>query len=252
MIGGLLAAEPGGAQPPVTALPLTPASVLPTPYIDPARSARVLTDRVEAEPSNVELRLALARELTALGVLTRSDEEAAAAFERAAASALAAVELAPDEAEPHYWAAAARGLHADREGGRSKISLASEAHEHTLQALEIAPLHGGANHVLGRLHAGAKRLGFASRMIAGLLGLGDILDEASWESAERRMRLAVERDPSLLVHHVELGKLLLHLDQVEEGTAILNDVVARTPRHETDAFYMAKAADALAESTDAR
>lgn len=54
-------------------------------------------------------------------------------------------------AEGHYWLAAALGLASDRAGGRDKISLARDAHHHTLRALDLDPEHPGANHILGRL-----------------------------------------------------------------------------------------------------
>ena len=136
----------------------------------------------------------------------------------------------------------------DRAGGREKISLARDAHAHTLRALELDPEHPGANHILGRLHAGTLRLSFVSRMIARALGLGEIIDDASWEDAERRMRLATERDPSQLVYRVDLGKLLLRVGKEDEGVAILSAVASRRPAHRLDAHYIYEARVVLAEA----
>jgi hypothetical protein len=202
--------------------------------------------RAEA-PDDVDLALAVAREATALGELADSLEARnrwLIAAEQAARDALAIDSL---EADTHYWLSASLGLRADTEGGRTKISLARESYDHARHALELDSLHGGANHIVGRLHSGAQRLGWVTRMIARGLGLGAILDEASWESAERHMRVGVERDPDPLVHHFELGKLLVEYrpDSEAEGYEILRDIARRRPRHRLDVRYIDLAAELL-------
>ena len=106
-------------------------------------------------------------------------------------------------------------------------------------------MHPGANHVLGRLHAGSLRLSFVSRLIARALGLGEILGEANWEDAERRMRVAADQDPGQLVHLVELGKLLVAMERDEEARVLLQRVADRRPRHLLDARYIREARQVL-------
>ena len=237
MVAGL--ALFGGVQTVRGQVSITLPSVLPVPYADPEGGAEFFQRLLVDEPDRLDWHLALTRELTATGVLAADADQRVAALERAADVAARALELDSLSADAHYWYAASRGLHADIAGGQDKITLAREAHLHATRALELDSLHGGANHILGRLHAGTKRLGFVTRMIGRMLGLGEIMDEASWESAERRMRVGAERVPDMLVHQVELGKLLVRIGNEQEGREILETVARRTPRHGLDAHYIA-------------
>lgn len=217
-----------------------------SPYADPEGSRRLLGKLRKNRPGDLRLHIAAARETAALGMLAGSREKRRAFLAEAVEAARAAVALDSTDVEANYWLAASLGLLADHQGIRARISLAREAHERVLLTLELDPSHGGGHHVLGRLHAGARRLSWASRVVARGLGLGAILDEASWESAEHHMRLAAEEDPDQLAHLYELAKLLVEArGKRDEGLAILKDVATRTPRHAVDAYYSARAGRAL-------
>lgn len=208
--------------------------ILPAPYTDPVRSLALLAELRSLHPGSVALHLAAAREATGLGLVATDRDEAMARFRDAVDAARSAAALDPDRADTSYWLAASLGLQADLESGRGKISLAQEAYTLAQRTLELDPHHGGAHHIVGRLHNGAKRLSWVSRLIARGLGLGEILNQASWESAEHHLRLAVAYDPDPLVHHLELAKLLLHREGLTEGQAILAELAVRTPRHAVD------------------
>ena len=114
--------------------------------------------------------------------------------------------------------------------------------------LQLDDSHTGAHHIVGRLHAGAKRLGWASRMIARGLGLGGVLNEASWESAELHMGYAAQQDPESLVNVYEFGKFLVEqADRHDEGYALLRDLAGREPRFSVDSVYIERAAAFLAD-----
>jgi hypothetical protein len=236
------AGQKGSGRPVISAV-----EVLPRPYVDPAGSARILEDMLGAQPDRLELKLALVRELTAVGVIGDSRDDRIAALVRAAEVAMQVVEADSTSADAHHWFAVARGLHADQAGAREKIELAREAHLHTLRALEIDSMHPGANHILGRLHSGTLRLSFVSRMFGRMLGLGEIMDEASWESAEARMRLAAEGEPDMLVYQLELARLLIRVEKAEEGWALVQRIADVRPRHELDAYYVRWARELIAE-----
>jgi len=220
---------------------------LPARYEDPRAAVTYLRAAREREPDRFELHVAAAREGTALGVLDSTREARLDALREAAEAARHALALDSTSVDANYWLAAALGLQADEEGGATKIRLAREAYDRTLLVLEADSLHGGANHILGRLHKGVRRLNFLTRLIARGLGLGPILGDATWESAERHMRIAVEQDPDDLVNAFELGKMLVERERVEEGRAILTALVERSPRNMLDAHYIRRAADLLDE-----
>ena len=247
-LAGSAAAAPAVAQSLDLFSVASPEHLLPPSYTDPEGTVRLVSEMRARDPHNIDLHLADARESSALGLLDETPEARASWLVRAEEVARAAVAIDSTHADARYWLAASLGLRADVAGGRDKISLAREAYRHATRTLELDSLHAGANHIVGRLHAGARRLSWLNRLIARTLGLGEILGEASWESAERHMRIAAERAPGELVHLHDLGRLLLQQRiDVEEGRAILSDLAARTPRHDLDAHYIRRAQESLAE-----
>lgn len=230
--------------------PLPPAtSLLPPPYVNPLRTLDLLRPLRARSPARVDLHLRAALEGTALGLTAPTEDERIAHLESSVEAARAAFELAPEDPEAAYWLAASLGLLADQQGGRTKISLAREAHGCATYTLRLDPRHGGAHHIVGRLHAGAKRLGWATRMIARGLGLGAVLNEASWESAEAHLRTAIEEDPDPLVHTFELARLLLErAPSSDEGRELLRWIGEQPARHALDAVFIQRAKALQADS----
>ncbi len=138
---------------------------------------------------------------------------------QALVAARRAVATDPTDAEAHYWVAAAVGLQADMEGGRTKIRLAEEAWAAASRALEIEPDHAGAHHIQGRLHASVMRLPWVTRTLARhLLGAG-VLGDASWERAEYHLARAAALAPDDAMNHLELGLTLRDRGRGEEARA---------------------------------
>lgn len=222
---------------------------LPAPYVTPERTYQLVSGMRTLHPRRIDLHLTAAREATAVGVTDPDVERRKAWLVAAEAAARDAIAVDSLSADAQYWLAASLGLRADQEGGRTKITLAREAYDVAKRVLELDDTHAGAHHIVGRLHSGAKGLGWASRMIARGLGLGGILGEASWESAEQHMRYAAEQEPETLVNVYELGTLLVdHVERPEEGYTLLRALAARTPRHAVDSVYIEKAAAFLASA----
>ncbi len=216
-------------------------SAIPRPYADPFTAVPKIEALRRLHPSCVELDIAAAREGAAAGVLDTTREARRASLEGAVAAARAALADDSTRADTHYWLAATLGLEADITDGRSKISFAREAYTQAERALEIDSLQAGAHHVIGRLHWGAKHLSRINRLIARALGLGAVLHEASWQSAEYHLRLAARLDPRDLVNQVELAKFLMERGERKEGRRILQAVAARTPENPLDAHYVREA-----------
>ncbi len=220
----------------------------PAPYADPARTVELMSQRTSLDPQDVDAYITVAREAAALGLLGETEELRKDWLVRSEDAARKAAELAPNRVDTSYWLAAALGLRADVEGGQTKISLARESHAWAVRTLQIDSLHAGTNHLMGRLHAGARRLSWLNRMIARTLGLGEILAEASWESAERHIRIAAEREPDQLVHIYDLAKLLIDQEvAVDEGVALLEGLAHRAPRHALDDLWVKRARADLLE-----
>jgi hypothetical protein len=145
----------------------------------------------------------------------------------AEALARAGAESRPEDVPSRFALAVVLGLKADRNGGRTRVLAAAELREELDAVLELAPDHARAHHMLGRLHAGVRRMNRVVRWIATRLLGGGALDGASWEEAERHLAFAEERAPEVLDHHLQLAKLYrdtgrpgLALEEVEHALAL--------------------------------
>jgi len=99
------------------------------------------------------------------------------------------------------------GLRADREGGRTKVTIASELKKELDATLALDPEHGRARHMRGRLTAGVLRMSRLTRWFAtSLLGGGE-LKKANWVDAERDLAFAELQVPEVSDHHLQLARL---------------------------------------------
>lgn len=143
------------------------------------------------------------------------------------AEALARADLAGHEEsiDRHYALAVVLGLRANVEGGQTKVRVASELSEELEVILVMDPDHPGARHMLGRLHAGVRRMGSITRWIAtNLLGGGE-LKKATWEAAEENLLLAKRHAPHVADHHLQLALLYRDTDRPELATEELEHVM---------------------------
>lgn len=140
----------------------------------------------------------------------------------------------PNDPEPRYWYAAAMGLRAAEEGGRTQVRLAQRAHEQARLTLTIAPNHAGAQHVLGRLHAAVMRLSGFKRFVATRILGGKALSQASWETAESFLAAAARLQPEIPAHHYALATLYLDTDRPEAALEAFRRIMVCPPIHPAD------------------
>jgi hypothetical protein len=99
------------------------------------------------------------------------------------------------------------GLRAEREGGRTKVTIASDLKKELDATLALNPEHGRARHMRGRLTAGVLRMSRITRWFAtSLLGGGE-LKKANWVDAERDLAFAELQVPEVSDHHLQLARL---------------------------------------------
>jgi hypothetical protein len=111
--------------------------------------------------------------------------------------------------------AAVLGMRTDREGGRTKIRVASALNDELNAVLELDPDHAQARFLRGRLHAGVRRMGRVTRWLATNLLGGSTLKEATWEEAERNLAFAEAQAPDVPDHHLQLALLYRDTDRPE-------------------------------------
>jgi len=113
----------------------------------------------------------------------------------------------PTDIDAQYALAAVLGSRAEVEGGRTLVKTAQALHAQTLHVLSLDPDHGGAQYLMGRLHAGVMRMDRVTRFVAIRLLGGGALSGASWGEARARLEAAVMDDPCVPDHHYELARL---------------------------------------------
>ncbi|TVP77478.1 MAG: hypothetical protein EA352_03560 [Gemmatimonadales bacterium] len=139
--------------------------------------------------------------------------------------ARAALEADPDDHEARWMLLATLGLLVDEVGAREKVQAAREVHEHAQVLLEHDARHAGAHHAMGRLNAGILRLNRVVRFVALRLVGEDTLSEASWDDAEEHLRIAMEEEPDVLVHRLELARAFETQGRHDEMLELLEGIV---------------------------
>lgn len=167
---------------------------------------------VAQEPASYEANWRLAHVLVDLG---KQDPDSIEGTTRdslyflAVSYARRAVAANPEGADGHFVLANALGRHALTLGRRERLRLAIEIRTEALRALGLDPAHAGAYHVMGRWHAEIMRLSAVERFVARTLLGGAIVELASWEEAERNLRLAVQHGPDRIFHRLDLARVLI-------------------------------------------
>ena len=175
-----------------------------------------------SDPSAVEI----VESLVAAALVAPDEEEREALLHQADSLAERRSLAMPDDADALYWRAVTAGLLAETSGAREKIRLGILSMELAEAALVADSTHGGAHHVLGRIHAGVKRLGWFTRLIGGRLGMGPLLDAASWEDAEFHLRRARTLEPENITFRLEYGVALRDMGKEAEAAAEMIELLS--------------------------
>jgi len=147
-------------------------------------------------------------------------------LEEAEIHARAAVEGHESDVGRRFALAVVLGMRANEEGGRTKVHAASSLHVELEAILGLDPDHARARHMLGRLHAGVRRMNRITRWIAtNILGGGE-LRKATWKEAERNLAFAEKHAPEVADHHLQLACLYRDTGRPELARQELEHVLA--------------------------
>ncbi len=189
-----------------------------------ARDLPLARQRLEAvarrDPASYEANWRLATVLTDIGKQIPADEKSPARdslYADAVTYARRAVAAKAEGPEGHFALAVALGRTALTLGPRKQIRLAAEIRNEALQTIRLEPRHDGAYHVLGRWNAEIMRLPAVQKFLAKTILGATIFDQASWEAAERYMRLSVQYNPRRITHRLDLA--LVQMDRSEWAAA---------------------------------
>jgi hypothetical protein len=164
------------------------------------------------------------------------DKERRAHLERGIQAARAAIALAPQRPEGHFWLAANMGTMAESFGLRNGLRYRGPVKEALETVLKIDPAfqNGSADRVLGRWYFRVPRLFGGSN-----------------RRAEAHLRASLKHDPDSTISHFFLAEVLFDEDRDAEARAELQHVLDAPVNPEwapEDEEYKAKAKALLARS----
>jgi len=159
-------------------------------------------------------------------VATGDEDRMKAMLVEAEGFARAAVVDHEDNVGRRFALAAVLGMRADREGGRTKVKAASALHDELQVVLDLDPAHARARYMMGRLHAGVRRMNGITRWLATNLLGGATLKEASWELAEEHLRFAESTAPEVPDHHLQLARVYEDTDRYRLAAGEIEHVLA--------------------------
>jgi hypothetical protein len=146
-----------------------------------------------------------------------------------------------------YALAVVLGLRANAEGGRSKVQAAAALSEELDVILGLDPDHIGARHMLGRLHAGIRRMNGVVRWLATNMLGGDELSRAKWETAEENLAYAEEHAPHVADHHLQLARLYRDTGRPDLANGEVGHVLQIEPRNALERAIRAEAMEVRSE-----
>lgn len=156
---------------------------------------------------------------------------------------------APDDVETRFRLATVIAVRLELDDGE-EVELAHELHRHAARIVALEPRHGGAHHMLGRLHAAVMRLSGFKRFLARTFVGGELLARASWTEARRHLELAEALEPCVPDHHYELARLLFERGQDEDAMAEIEHVRSLRGSEDSRGLEVARKADVLVRRMD--
>jgi tetratricopeptide (TPR) repeat protein len=143
--------------------------------------------------------------------------------------------------EGHFALANAIGRSTLSMGARERVKRATEVRAEALRTIELDPRHDGAWHILGRWNAEVERLSTIQRFFAKAFLGASVFNTASWDEAERDLRLAVLYAPTRIVHRLDLAEVLVSRKKWTEAKQQLDAVAALPSTDISDPAYKRQA-----------
>ena len=192
----------------------------------PAQALALYERVVLADPVNYAALWKASRELVDLGEVEKSVETRTAQYAHAVDYAKRAIAANANDAEGHFHLARAIGRTALAVGPRERVKYGVAVRTEALRALELAPHHPGALHVMGVWNAEIMRLNGFTRMVAKTFLGGKVFDTASWAEAIRYMEQSVAVEPNRLVHRLDLARVYRDSGRKPDARAAYSSAIA--------------------------
>jgi tetratricopeptide (TPR) repeat protein len=217
----LLAASLGHCQDPKTPAALPAAALAEADRLYFHRQlARNLEDSIsflevqlKTAPDQPALLWRLGRSLLRLGERQSSKAEKLAIYARAEKLLARSVELAPRDAQAHYWLGIAMGRRGQARGILQSLFLIGPLRREMRIVLRLDPKNGGAHHVLGEM----------------LLDIPAVAGGDKKKGVEE-LELAARLEPDYSPHFIDLAEAYVSLGEKDKAKAALEHIAAiRSP-----------------------
>ena len=177
------------------------------------RATDLWAQQLQRDPKNYEAAWKLARARYWLGSHVPQAERKSV-LEAGIDASRAAIALAPNRPEGHFWKAANMGSLAESFGLRQGLKYRGEIKDALLIVLKLDPAfqHGSADRALGRWYY----------KVPGLFG-------GSRKKAEEHLRRSLTYQPASIASRYFLAETLLDMDRRIEAIAELQKVIDLTP-----------------------
>ena len=155
-----------------------------------------------------------------------------------------AIQADPDSTWPHFFLAVALGKVAGFSPIKQQIAMAQEIRKATDKAIALDPDNGFAYHVLGVWHRRMAEINRTERLLAQLLFLGSV-PAGRLDDSVRYLKKALEYNPDIINHHLELARTYHALDKSELALQHLKMVTELPIRFSDDAIHKRRALQLL-------
>ncbi len=206
---------------------------------DYSGSAEVYAQAAAADNQSFDAFWKLGRSLNFYGELVPRDSQQVI-FEKAESAEESALKLNNSSADAHFQLARAVGKIALFKGVFNSIGMAKRVKAEAERALALDSLHDGAWHILGRWN---REVGKKPKIFRKPLGLGS----ANKSDAIAFMQKALELNPNLINHHLEMGITYQQYDMYDQAREEYNKCLTLPGQGPLDEKYKNEAKKYLAE-----
>lgn len=217
--------------------------------LEPAAALEHYRAVLALDSTNVEATWKAARAEVDIAKLLRNAEHRRARdsiYAIAKALGERAVALDSLDADAHFILSVALGEFSRTKGGRDRLRYAKEIYDEASRALELAPDHDGAHHVLGAWHAEVLRLSGFTRFLAKTIYGAGFLGRAKWDLAAQHLERAVALRPEYIYHRLELAEIYVDMKRPEDAVPQLLAIATLPPVTDVlDPVHKERAAELL-------
>jgi len=200
--------------------------------LQPAEALTFYLPAEKLEPNNARLLVRIARQYRHLMSDATKREEKVQLGSTAVDYAKRAVALAPNDPEAHLALAISLGKLLPLQGAKQQIANSPRIKAAADRVIVLDPGNDLAWQVLGRWYLNLAEVGSVKRALAQV-AYGK-LPAAKYEDAERCFLKAIELNPNMLMHYIELGRTYAQMDRDAEARKFLTKGLAMPDTEKDD------------------